>query len=397
NYLTNYSSILSTVLFDGYDIHRPVIKALELMKKYTESASHYFADNEEIPIEGVIRPGIKEAVMEKSDNGQERINRINYEIVALQALRDKLRCKEIWVAGASRYRNPDEDLPTDFEERREENYKALKQPLDSEEFISTIKQNMINALTMLDTSMPKNTKVKILTEKNFVDSHGQSEVAFAFCHLLGFNLMPRLKGIHRQKLYRPDTGMMDAYPNLQPVLTRPINWDLIRQQYDQMIKYATALRLGTAETEAIMKRFTRNNLKHPTYLAMAELGKAIKTIFLCEYLKSEELRIEINEGLNVVENWNSANGFIFFGKGGEIATNRIEDQELAVLSLHLVQNCLVYINTLMIQKILSQNKWLELMTPEDLRALTPLIYSHINPYGNFALDMEERILIDYLQ
>jgi TnpA family transposase len=96
-----------------------------------------------------------------------------------------------------------------------------------------------------------------------------------------------------------------------------------------------------------MKIFTRNNLKHPTYLAMAELGKAIKTIFLCEYLKSEELRIEINEGLNVIENWNSANGFIFFGKGGEIATNRIEDQELAVLNLHLVQNCLVYINTLM--------------------------------------------------
>ena len=116
----------------------------------------------------------------------------------------------------------------------------------------------------------------------------------------------------------------------------------IRQQYDQMIKYATVLRLGTAETEALMNRFTRNNLKHPTYLAMAELGKATKTIFLCEYLKSEELRIEINEGLNVIENWNSANGFIFFGKGGEIATNRIEDQELAVLSLHLVQNCSVY-------------------------------------------------------
>jgi len=46
-----------------------------------------------------------------------------------------------------------------------------------------------------------------------------------------------------------------------------------------MIKYATALRLGTAKTEAILKRFTRNNLKHPTYLAFAELGKAIKTIF----------------------------------------------------------------------------------------------------------------------
>jgi len=44
--------------------------------------------------------------------------------------------------------------------------------------------------------------------------------------------MPRLKAIQSQKLYRPEPGMADAYPILQPVLTRPINWDLIRQQCD---------------------------------------------------------------------------------------------------------------------------------------------------------------------
>ncbi len=179
------------------------------------------------------------------------------------------------------------------------------------------------------------TNMKV--EKNYVDSHGQSEVAFAFCYLLGFKLMPRLKAIHSQKLYLADTGQSNAYPNLKPILTRPINWNLIRQQYDQMIKYATALRLGTAETEAILKRFTRSNLSHPTYRALAELGKVIKTIFFCKYLHSESLRREVNEALNVVENWNNANGFIFFGKGKEIATNRLEDQEIAVLSLHQVR------------------------------------------------------------
>src|SRR5205807_7175504 len=84
-------------------------------------------------------------------------------------------------------------------------------------------------------------------ERQYVDSHGQSEVGFAFSHLLGFQLLPRLKGIARQKLYRPDTGAPESYPSLQQVLTRPISWDLIRQQYDEMIKYATALRLGTAD------------------------------------------------------------------------------------------------------------------------------------------------------
>lgn len=162
------------------------------------------------------------------------------------------------------------------------------------------------------------------------------------------HFMPRLKAIHSQKLYRSESDMTNSYLNLQPVLTRPINWELIRQQYDQMMKYATALRLGTAETKAILKRFTRNNLKHLTYRALGELGKAV-----CDYLHSEELRREINEGLNVVENWNSANSFIFYGKGGEICTNGLEDQELAVLSLHLLQNWLVYIHTIMLQSILS--------------------------------------------
>ena len=100
--------------------------------------------------------------------------------------------------------------------------------------------------------------------------------------------------------------------------------------------YATALRLGTAETEAILKRFTRNNVKHPTYLDLAELGKAIKIILLCEYLNSKELRMEIHAGLNIVENWNSVNSFIFYCKSGEISTNRIEEQELSVLSPHLL-------------------------------------------------------------
>jgi TnpA family transposase len=55
-------------------------------------------------------------------------------------------------------------------------------------------------------------------DRQYVDSHGQSTVAFAFCRLLNFQLMPRLKAIHAQKLYRPEAGQPDAYSHLQLVL-----------------------------------------------------------------------------------------------------------------------------------------------------------------------------------
>ena len=116
-------------------------------------------------------------------------------------------------------------------------------------------------------------------EGNYVDTHGQSEIGFAITRLLGFDLLPRIKRINKVRLYRPTTGAPDAYPGLAPALTRPIRWDLVEQNYDQMIKYATAIRQRTASTEAILRRFTRT-ASHPTYQAMLEVGRAQRTIFV---------------------------------------------------------------------------------------------------------------------
>ena len=77
-------------------------------------------------------------------------------------------------------------------------------------------------------------------------------------------------------------------------------------------------------------------MQHPTYKALCELGKGLKTVFVCDDLRLESLRREIHEGLQVIETWNSANTSILYGKGGEFASNKLEDQELLMLSLHLL-------------------------------------------------------------
>ena len=246
---------------------------------------------------------------------------------------------------------------------------------------------MIEGLIRHDTDMR--------VEKNFVDSHGQSEVAFAFCHLLGgVRLMPRLKRIKYERLYLPNTGMTGAFPNLAGVLSRPIRWDLIAQQYDEMVKHAVALKTGTATAEAILRRFNSYNVTHPTYKALAELGKVEKTIYLCEYLSSVELRHEVEAGLNVVERWNEANDFLCYGRQGVFATNQREQQEITTLALQLLQNCLMLINTVLVEKTLEQYQLLPHLTAADYRALTPLFYEHVNPYGLFTLDLDRPSLLE---
>jgi TnpA family transposase len=615
SYRHHYRRLLPVILAaldfrSNNEAHRPVVEALELLKRYAGSKARTYGEAEDVPLAGVVRTGLQEFVFdaaadEATDGGRggRRINRINYEIAVLHALRDGLRCKEIWVAGADRFRDPDEDRPADFDARRAAYYEALNQPQEAEAFVAQLQGELRAALGALDATLPTDPAVSIsrsatgqgrlkvaplapqpapvalerlkaelaqrwpmtslldmlkeadlrvgftkhfasvagkeqfdpatlqkrlllclyglgtntglrrvsgaaagagygelryvrrrfvtrealraaiaglvdaifavrrpeiwgegttacasdskkfaawdqnlltewhvryrgpgvmiywhverravcihsqlkacsssevaamiegvlrhctqmTVEKHYVDSHGQSEVAFAFTRLLGFRLLPRLKHLKRQKLYRPEAGQPDAYPNLQPVLTRPIDWDLIRRQYDELVKYATALRLGTADAEAILRRFTRANVQHPTYRALAELGKAQKTLFLCQYLSSEPLRREIHEGLNVIENWNSANGFIFYGRGGEFATNRPEQQEVAMLCLHLTQLALEFVNVLMLQRLLAAPDWADQMAPADWRGLTPLLYHHVTPYGAFALDLAARLPLD---
>lgn len=112
---------------------------------------------------------------------------------------------------------------------------------------------------------------------------------------------------------------------------------------------------------------------------------------MCRYLQSETLRREINTGLNLVEHWHSANDFIFFGRQSTLTSSRYEDQVLSSLSLHLLQNSLIYINTLMLQQVLEQPIWVDRMTQRDWEALSPLFWQHINPYGEFNLNLDHRL------
>jgi TnpA family transposase len=592
-------------------VYHGILQAIKFIKKHKDINDKYYPDSKIVPATNIIANKWRSMVMEEQNTLNEsneiskdidtKINRINYEIAILETLHNLLDCKLIWVEGAYRYRDPEEDLPQDFDLRKEYYYKTLDLPMDPDDFIRQLQGSLEQNLQQLNNSIFLNNKVKIITntkkdgrikitpsepqveptnikglqqtingrwptinlidilketdlrigfskhfhtvasrenideqkllkrlllclyaigsntglkrisaanddsnysdlryikrrfinvanvrqaiaeiinailairepriwgiattgcandskkisawdqnlmtewhvryngrgvmiywhvdtnstciysqlktcsssevgamikgvldhctkmemKKSYVDTHGQSTIGFAFSHMLHFDLLPRLKNINKQKLYYPTAK--DNYKNLSPILKSSINWDLIKKNYHDVVKYVAALKTGTVEPEIMIKHLSTDNNDHPVYKALTEIGNAVKTIFLCRYLMSEELRIEIHEALNVVERVNSIMGFIFYGKLGEISTNNRDDQELAVVCLHLLQVSMVYINTLIIQEVLSELQWQNKLTAEDKRALTPLIHAHINPYGLFPLDLNQRLIIE---
>ena len=155
--------LLATLAFRSNNVtHQPLIRALALLKQYLPSRVRTYPVEENVPLEGVIREPWREAVMETDAQGRQRVNRLTYEMCVLQALRDQLRCKEIWVVGADRYRNPDDDVPQDFEVQRPTYYAALQLPSQAEVFIQQVQQEMRDELIALDRTLLRNADVEIL-------------------------------------------------------------------------------------------------------------------------------------------------------------------------------------------------------------------------------------------
>jgi hypothetical protein len=157
--------LLDTLEFhSNNETHRPVLDGLAVVKQYADSRMHTYPLDVQVPIAGIVRGPWQETVMEQDERGTPRINRRAYEMCVLLAVRERLRSKELWVFGANRYRNPDEDLPTDFVRERAAYYAALKLPRDATLFVSQLEQELGNALTRWNDEMASNEYVRILNK-----------------------------------------------------------------------------------------------------------------------------------------------------------------------------------------------------------------------------------------
>jgi len=87
-------------------------------------------------------------------------------------------------------------------------------------------------------------------------------------------------------------------------------------------------------------------------------------------------------------------GVFFCGKDSGLTGEDREHQEVSMLALHLLQSAMVLVNTMLLQNVLEDTAWSARLGPADRRALSPLFWTNINPYGEIRLDMTRLLGID---
>lgn len=217
------------------------------------------------------------------------------------------------------------------------------------------------------------------------DTHGQSAPVFGLAHLLGIELMPRIRHWKGLMFVRPDKGC--RYEHIDALFTDTPDWDLIRRYLPDLLRIVLSIKAGKISASTILKRLSAYSRKNHVYQAFRELGRVVRTGFLLRYLADEELRATIQAAMNKSEQFNAFLKWLAFG-GEELRTNDRELQQKIIRYNHLVANCVIFYNVMLLTRAVKELREEGEEVPEDLLArLNPYMTEHINRLGEYRLDL----------
>lgn len=228
------------------------------------------------------------------------------------------------------------------------------------------------------------------------DTQGQSEAVFGLAALLGIRLMPRIRHWKHLTFYKPTR---DAhYEHLDTLFTETVDWDLIATHLPDMLRVVLSIKAGRITPSTILRKLSTYSQKNKLYQAFRELGRAVRTMFLLDYLSDEELRITINAATNKSESFNHFAQWLAFGGDGTITENDRDAQRKVIKYNHLVANCVIFYNVFAMSRVFHELELAgEAIEDAALAALSPYITAHINRLGRYELNARRRPpVLDYM-
>jgi TnpA family transposase len=201
--------------------------------------------------------------------------------------------------------------------------------------------------------------------------------------------MPRIRGWKELVLYRPTKNT--RYKNIDAIFTGNIDWQLIENHWREMMQLVLSIKMGKIDSMLILRKLGTYNRKNKLYLALQELGRVIRTIFLLEYVGDVEVREMITEMTNKVEAYHTLRQWTQFGSKVLVASNDAIEMEKAIKYNDLITN------SIMLQNVIDMSQIIEQLIaegyeigPEDIARLSPYWTEHLKRFGLFVVNLDNQ-------
>jgi len=234
---------------------------------------------------------------------------------------------------------------------------------------------------VLDGLLYHESDLKI--EEHYTDTAGFTDHVFAMMHLLGFRFAPRIRDLADTKIYIPDASI--DYDSLKPLIGGTIGIKNIQTHWNEILRLSASIKQGTVTASLMLRKLASYPRQNGLALALRELGRIERSLFILDWLQNVELRRRVNAGLNKGEARNALARAVFFNRLGEIRDRNYEQQRFRASGLTLVTAAIVLWNTVYLERVIASLRARDDTVVDDelLKYLSPLGWEHINLTGDY--------------
>ena len=218
--------------------------------------------------------------------------------------------------------------------------------------------------------------------------------AFALFDLVGLQLSPRIRDLGRITLARldPRSEVEARFPHAGPLLTRRINWQLIAENWDEMLRLAASLKYGHVTASLIVGKLSRADRQNRLAAVLKEYGLLRRTIYAALHLSREDYRRKISRQLNKGESVHALKRDVFYANEGAISRRHLQQQTEQAWCLTLATNGITTWTTeylgLAVDHLRAEGRRVD---PELLAHVSPAQSDNIGLFGTITVDIDAEL------
>jgi TnpA family transposase len=229
-------------------------------------------------------------------------------------------------------------------------------------------------------------------DEHYTDTGGYTDIMFCMCHVDGLLFAPRLRNLAGRRLFAINKDVLSRTSHIGVLFDGVINTRIVKAGYDDLLRLHVSMKKGIVTASTAMRKLGLHHPQSALFRAAQEIGRAVKTLYILDYIRDPALRRRVLIGLNKGESYHALNRSLCIGYQGLLRSPSIQEQANQTLALRLLATAIMLWNAIHIDlAVTSLRTQGHTITDHQLEHIYPMMLEHINIIGEYRLPSDDTI------